>query len=84
MIEIRQATLSDKERIFDFLANAYQEMSCYKYPERWEWEYQHNPFVKDQNLPIWIAVENGEKIVGQICVMVEPLKIGTQTGHILS
>lgn len=84
MIEIRQATVSDKKEIFDFLFIAYQDLSRYKFPERWEWEYQSNPFVKGPDLPVWIAVENGTKIVGQICVMVEPLKIGAQTGHFLS
>lgn len=84
MIEIRQAQLSDKSAIFDFLSKAYEDLSPYKYPERWEWQFQCNPFVKDLNLPIWLAIDDSNKIVGQICSMVEPLKINNRKGTILN
>ena len=78
MIEIRRATLTDKQAIFEFLSKAYRELAQYKFPERWEWQFEKNPFREDNELPIWIAVDEKGTIVGQICAMIEPLKIGTE------
>lgn len=75
MIEIRRAQMADKPAIFDFLSKAYQEKSRYKFPERWEWQFEKNPFRRGDELPIWVAVDEEGMIVGQICVMFEPFKI---------
>jgi GNAT superfamily N-acetyltransferase len=76
-ITIRQATLADKPRIFAFIRQAYQGRWEYKIPERWEWEFEHNPFRNPDSLPIWIAVENESgQVVGQSCALVEPLFLG--------
>jgi GNAT superfamily N-acetyltransferase len=74
-IEVRQAQLVDKAAIFEFLAQAYGERSQYKFPERWEWAYEHNPFWDKAGLPLWIAVTAQGKIVGQSGALIEPLWI---------
>lgn len=84
MIEIRQATIADKQSIFLFLKEAYKDMAKYKLPERWEWEFENNPYKQDNELPVWIAVDDHSQIVGQICVMKEPLKIGDRSDKTLS
>ncbi|MFQ5615763.1 MAG: GNAT family N-acetyltransferase [Anaerolineales bacterium] len=76
-IAIRQATLADKPIIFDFLRIAYAGRSAFKFPHRWEWEFERNPFWEGEGLPIWIAVDEGSgRVVGQSCALVEPLVIG--------
>jgi hypothetical protein len=86
VIKIRQATLADKQAIFEFLARAYTDKSQYKFPQRWEWQFENNPFrkAKEDELPIWLAVDEDGTIVGQTCVMFEPLKIGSENHHTLS
>jgi GNAT superfamily N-acetyltransferase/N-acetylglutamate synthase-like GNAT family acetyltransferase len=79
MIEVRQSTIHDKQAIFKFLSKAYKDKARYKFPERWEWQFENNPFKKEDELPIWIAVDEKGKVVGQICTMIEPLKIGMET-----
>lgn len=75
MITIRQATLADKPHIFDFLEKAYDFQGRHKFPRRWEWEYKNNPFRNKDDLPVWLAVDEDKRIIGQICSMVEPLKV---------
>ncbi|MCB9134198.1 MAG: GNAT family N-acetyltransferase [Anaerolineales bacterium] len=75
-ISIRQATLADKPALFAFLRQAYPDRWQYKLPERWEWEFERNPFVRGP-LPIWIALD-GDRVVGQSCALVEPLIIHGQ------
>jgi len=79
MIEVRRATLADKQAVFKFLPKAYSERSQYKFPERWEWQFEKNPFRKGNELPVWIAVDENGAVVGQIGTMIEPFKIGTET-----
>ena len=76
-VVIRQATLQQKQAIFNFLNQAYKSRAQYKYPERWYWEYINNPFRPSKDLPVWIALKDGE-IVGQSCGMYVPLKIGNR------
>jgi hypothetical protein len=79
LIEIRRATLVDKQAIFEFLSKAYAGRAQYKFPERWEWQFEKNPFRQCGELPIWIAVDERRTVVGQVCAMFEPLKIGRET-----
>jgi hypothetical protein len=72
---VRQATLDDKDAIWNFLQKAYGERSKFKYPERWYWEFVDNPFWESKALPIWIALHNDE-IIGQTCAMYVPLQLG--------
>ncbi len=74
-IIIRQATLADKPALAVFLAAAYEGRHQYKFPRRWEWAFQHNPFLQGEGLPIWIAVTADGGIVGQSAALVEPLII---------
>ena len=70
---VRQATLADKDSIFEFLQTAYSGRARYKFPYRWEWEFEHNPFREPSSLPIWIALDQNGKVVGQSCALMEPL-----------
>jgi GNAT superfamily N-acetyltransferase len=77
--EIRQASLSDKEAIWDFIKLAYPNSHCHMIPDRWNWQYTQNPNVNrgTEELPIWIALKDGA-IVGQLCTI--PVEIKTQGG----
>lgn len=77
-IDVRQATLSDREAIFDFIAAAYQGREEFKIPHRWQWQFVDNPFRNaevgnSEELPIWIAIDR-ERVIGQSCAMIEPLQ----------
>ena len=65
-ITVRQATIDDKLEIFSFLDLAYGENARYKYPERWEWQFVHNPF-KPTELPVWIAITEEERLLVNLC-----------------
>ena len=54
MVSVRQATLDDKQKIFEFIRLAYPNRWKYKIPERWEWEFELNPFCPPGQLPIWM------------------------------
>ncbi len=76
MITVRRATLDDKLAIFKFIQIAYKDRWQYKIPERWQWEFVDNPFLEGDDLPVFIAIDDGGNVVGQTCALVEPLKIG--------
>jgi hypothetical protein len=82
-ITIRQATLDDKNAIFEFIKTAYEGeqagFSQYKIPERWIWQFEKNPFIseKDNKLPIWLAIDNN-KIVGQYCAIPAKIRINKE------
>jgi GNAT superfamily N-acetyltransferase len=82
MIEVRRATLTDKPAIFEFLSKAYAGRAQYKFPERWEWQFEKNPFRQGSELPIWIAVDEKRVVVGQVCAMFEPLKMGAEARYL--
>ena len=74
---IRRATLKDKKIIFDFIKKVYHNWESI-IPDRWNWLYVINPYIVEGKLPIWIALDDTENVIGQICSMLEPLKIGDQ------
>ncbi|RPI30379.1 MAG: hypothetical protein EHM70_14035 [Chloroflexota bacterium] len=76
MITVRQATLVDRPAIFTFIRSVYENRWQYKIPERWEWEFVNNPYLESRSLPVWIAVDEDGRVVGQTCALVEPVKIG--------
>lgn len=79
LITVRQATLADKPALFAFLREAYPGRWQYKFPERWEWQFVHNPFRGPAGLPIWIALDEATgAVVGQSCALHEPLQLGAQ------
>lgn len=78
-ITIRRAKVEDKQAIFAFLDKAYGENARYKYPERWEWQFVRNPYKPSTELPVWIAITEEGKVVGQSCAMYEQIKVGEST-----
>lgn len=78
-ITIRRATLEDKPAIFAFLDQAYGDKARYKHPERWEWQFVYNPYKPSTELPVWIAITEEGKVVGQSCAMYERIKVGEST-----
>jgi GNAT superfamily N-acetyltransferase len=80
---IRQASIDDKNAIWDFIKVAYENRARYKIPDRWNWEYLNNPTLenKSKELPIFIAIKDGH-IAGQICAILYEIKIGEELQHI--
>ena len=74
---VRQATLNDRDAIWEFTKAAYGDLAQYKIPQRWNWQFWDNPFVdqREEKLPVWIAVKDG-RIVGQTCGSQVVIKIG--------
>ncbi len=66
-IRVRRALLSDYPKIAIFLREAYGDLAPFKGKQRWYWQFVDNPYIDDNNVPVWIA-ETDEKIVGQIAV----------------
>lgn len=75
---VRQATMADKNEIWNFLKRAYGKRSKFKFPKRWNWEFVENPYWEGMQLPIYLAIQDG-KIIGQTCAMYIPLRIGMDT-----
>jgi len=75
---VRQTTLDDKPAIAEFLKTAYPDRYQYKFPERWEWQFENNPFRDGDELPVWLAFD-GERIVGQTGAQLEPMKLGDKS-----
>lgn len=84
MVIVRQATLDDKPAIFEFLKQIHPTIWPYRVPERWEWEFENNPYAALGDLHVWIAVdEETGKIAGQNCALVEPMWMEGQL-HMMS
>jgi GNAT superfamily N-acetyltransferase len=74
---VRQATSADRDKVWNFLEKAYPLRSQFKFPKRWYWEFRENPYWYGDDLPIWIAIQDGE-IIGQTCAMYCPLQVGQE------
>jgi len=76
-LEVRQATLADRDAIQRFIRSAYDDLAPYKGPERWAWQFGDNPYLgpTDGRTPVWIALD-GDAVVGQIAVQGADFKIG--------
>ncbi|HUF39787.1 MAG TPA: GNAT family N-acetyltransferase [Anaerolineales bacterium] len=72
---VRQAAYADKPAIFEFLDSAYAGRSEFKYPHRWEWAYERNPFLDGDAPPVWIAVAPDGRVIGQSAALIEPLVV---------
>ena len=79
MTTVRQATLADREAIFSFIRQAYEGRWQYKIPERWDWAYRDNPYWDGPGLPIWIALDEDGRVIGQAGALLEPLQLGGQS-----
>ncbi len=79
-LEVRRATVDDIEAIGLFIKSHWGDQSRFRWPERWEWEFRENPYRSPDQIPIWLALD-GDKVVGQTCGMMSPLKIGDEIYH---
>jgi len=71
-IFIERLESADRGRLFEFLDTAYPGRSQFKHPDRWQWQFEHNPFLDHQPLPVWVA-RDVDRIVGQTAAQIEPL-----------
>lgn len=74
---VRQATIDDKNAIWDFISVAYGNEARDKIPDRWNWEFLENPLVDKsrKEIPVFIAIKDGN-IIGQMGEMLCQIKIG--------
>lgn len=79
-IIVRRARRSDRPAIARFIEDAYGAAAPYKATPRWTWQFVDNPFVsqKSDELPIWIAVDDG-RVVGQVALQMGPLQMNGNT-----
>jgi GNAT superfamily N-acetyltransferase len=79
-IRIRRAHLSDYPAIQAFIRESYGVLAPFKSKQRWEWQFQNNPFTEIQNdeVPVWIA-EIGGRVIGQIAVQMGLVDIDGRT-----
>jgi GNAT superfamily N-acetyltransferase len=82
-IIIKQASIKDKDAIWDFINDTYGDAAKYKIPERWNWEFLENPLVNKNGdeLPIFIALKDN-RIAGQLGVVLRDIKIGDEMHRI--
>jgi hypothetical protein len=75
----RIAEKSDIPFIIEGWKTAYNKTFKYKYPERWNWLFEENPFILNSKnfLPIWISTQNG-KVIGWTCSMITMIEINQQ------
>jgi GNAT superfamily N-acetyltransferase len=76
-VQIEQMRLSDKDKLLAFLREAYAENPRMSDPAFWEWHFLENPYVSNDNLPVWIA-KSGERIAGQLAAIPVELKVGAE------
>lgn len=74
-MEIRRANPTDKPAIFEFLKTAYAGRSEFKFPHRWAWAFENNPYLTGDLPPVWIAVAPDGRVVGQSAALIEPLVV---------
>jgi GNAT superfamily N-acetyltransferase len=75
-IEIRRVTTGDESALGTFLNEAYHPWGRFKYPDRWRWQFDQNPFRGDRDPSVWIAIDR-HRIVGQVANTPVPLKVGS-------
>ncbi|MDD3876104.1 MAG: hypothetical protein PHT69_05750 [Bacteroidales bacterium] len=74
-IQIRRAEHTDIDKLREFYAEAYGTNFKYKYPERYKWIFEENPFNKDATLQIFIAIDNKGRIIGHAAASKAKCKI---------
>ena len=73
---IRRAEFSDKEKILQFHQIGEGDLFRYR-PARWDWAFARNPFLKDAQPAVWLALSN-DRVVGQYCGLAVPFRIAGQ------
>lgn len=76
-VQIEQMRLSEKEKLLAFLREAYAENPRMSDARFWEWHFLENPYVSNDNLPVWIA-KSGGRIAGQLAAIPVELKVGDE------
>lgn len=74
---IKQLELSEKNELLNFLRTAYADNPRMSDASFWNWHFLENPYVDTNNLPVWIAKDDGE-IVGQLAATPVKLKVGDE------
>jgi GNAT superfamily N-acetyltransferase len=75
---VRRLRLEQKAQHFSFLREAYGGTPAPKFPERWLWEFERNPFLPTEELPVWVALD-GDRIIGQLPLLFSRYKVGDAT-----
>ena len=76
-MQIKQFNFSEKSDLLSFLHTAYPDNPRHSNTDFWEWHFPKNPYVKTDNLPIWIA-KDGAEIVGHLGAIPVKLQIGEE------
>lgn len=74
-VQIKRFELFEKEALLSFLRIAYPDDSRQSEPHFWEWHFLENPYVRPDEMPVWI-VKAGEQIVGQLAAIPVTLQVG--------
>lgn len=76
-MEIAQFKLSEKDALLSFLKTAYRDTPRQSDPLFWEWHFAASPYVRADDMPVWVA-KDGDKIVGQLAAIPVELKVGRE------
>jgi GNAT superfamily N-acetyltransferase len=76
-MEIRQFKLSESGALLAFLKKAYPDNPRQSDERFWRWHFLESPYVEPDNMPVWIAVEEGE-IIGQLAAIPVRLQVGAE------
>jgi GNAT superfamily N-acetyltransferase len=74
-MQIKQFELDEKNELLAFLQTAYADNPRMSDSNFWDWHFLRNPYVKPDNLPVWIA-KHENKIVGQLAATPVKLQVG--------
>jgi GNAT superfamily N-acetyltransferase len=75
-VEIKQLQRRQLADLTEFLRLAYPEDTRKHDPEYLNWYFLQNPNVSAEEIPLWVAMDNG-KIVGQLATILVQLKAGS-------
>jgi hypothetical protein len=64
-VQIKQFELREKEALFSFLREVYNDNPRQSDEKFWHWHYCECPFAGENNIPLWVA-KYGDEIVGQL------------------
>lgn len=76
--EIRPFRAGDEPALMKAWEEAYPDLFCYKYPDRWRWNMFENPFVNAEKRPLCWVAKKGDEVAAWTCAMAVPIDAG---GH---
>lgn len=78
IVTVRPTTKSDIKLLVSEWRYAYPDEFNFKYPARWKWQFENNPFLYKKRtgfeLPVWIAIYE-DKIAGWTCAQMAMAKV---------